>query len=294
MKTFLTFFFGCSLCVTALAQPELLQMMDTEKTFAQKVGEGTKSAFLEFLADDSVIFRPNAVNGKQYWMSQPEPASMTLVRKSTYGDISANGLLGYTTGNWRLYPKGKSESPAKFGQFVTIWEKKPDGNFRASVDIGTTHEKLFFTETDPQLPSGQSRDFNKRGWSAADPSMNFLRMSMSRESLGGAYAKFAAADVRLLLEDAPPITGRKKVVEEMNRYVSIDFPKKIALFQSADMAYLWNACEFSNNNEGTEKGNCLQIWKLRNKKWWIVLGVFARIPNETEPILKNKSKNKKR
>ena len=52
------------------------------------------------------------------------------------------------------------------------------------------------------------------------------------------------------------------------------------------MAYTWNPCEFADNNEGMEKGTCLHIWKLRNKKWWIVLGVFARIPNETPPSLK--------
>lgn len=275
-------------------QSDLQNMVATDNTFARVISDkGAKPAFLEFLSDDAIIFRPTAVNGKQFWKSFEEPVPMMLVRKSTYADVAANGLLGYTTGNWRLYPRGKSESSAKFGQYVTIWEKKADGKFNASVDIATTHEKLPFAETDPRQPAGQSRDFNKRGWSAADPSMNFLRMSMSRDALGGAYERFAAADVRLLLEDAPPITGRKAVVSEMKRYISVDFPKKVALFQSADMAYLWNACEFSNNNEGNEKGNCLQIWKLRDKKWFIVLGVFARIPNETEPILKIKPKKKK-
>jgi hypothetical protein len=58
------------------------------------------------------------------------------------------------------------------------------------------------------------------------------------------------------------------------------------------MAYTWNPCQFANSQEGMEQGNCLQIWKLRNKKWWIVLNIFSRIPNETPPSLKLSEKNR--
>jgi len=115
---------------------------------------------------------------------------------------------------------------------------------------------------------------------------------MNQEALGGAYKKFAAEDVRILHDGSPPITGKKKVVSEMKRYISINFPKKVALLQAADMAYTWNACEFADSNEGIEKGNCLHVWKLRDKKWWIVLGVFARMPDDTPPALKPRQKAK--
>lgn len=292
MNKGLTLFFTLLFSVSVFAQTDLQQMLETERAFELAAEEnGTKSAFLEFLADDAVIFRPAAVNGREFWKLAEESSPATLSRKSTYADIAANGLLGYTTGNWRLYPKGKSESLAKFGQYVTIWEKKPDGKFRASLDIMTVHEKLPFSETDPRQPPNKSSDLNKKNWSPADDSMNFLKMSMTKKNLGGAYEKFAASDVRLLRSDVPPITGRKNVVSEMKRYISVAFPKKIALFQSADMAYVWNPCEFADSNEGTEKGNCLHIWKLRDKKWWIVLGILAPIPNETQPTLKTRQKN---
>lgn len=287
------FIFTFLFCTGVFAQSALQQIFSTEKAFQQAVAEkGMKSAFLEFLAADAIIFRPDAVNGREFWKVREDSSSMLLIRNSTFTDISANGLLGYSTGNWRLYPKDKSEARAEFGQYVTIWEKKPDGKFLASLDIGITHEKLSFLETDRTGPVNKRRDPNKRGWSPADASMNFLKMSMSRERLGAAYKEFAANDVRLLIERQPPILGKKNVVSEMERYISIEFPKKIALFQSADMAYTWNACQYANSSEGTEKGNCLHIWKLRKKKWWIVLGVFARIPNETPPTLKMRAKNK--
>ena len=99
--------------------------------------------------------------------------------------------------------------------------------------------------------------------------------------------------MRILIEREPPILGKKRVVKEMQRYISIEFPKKVALFQAADMAYTWNACQYANSNEGVEKGNCLHIWKLRNKKWQIVLGVFARVTSDVRPTLKEREKRKK-
>jgi hypothetical protein len=123
--------------------------------------------------------------------------------------------------------------------------------------------------------------------------MDFLRTSMRGEGLSGAYAKFAADDVRLLRDGSPPIIGKKKVLAETTQYVAVEFPSKVALFQSADMAYTWNPCRFDNSDEGLAQGNCLHIWKLRNKKWRIVLGVFAAVPNETPPALRKRPKKGK-
>ena len=281
------------LCANVFGQADLQQMFDAEKAFQQAAADkGIKTAFLEVLASDSIIFHPDAVNGREYWTHRPDSPAATLVRVPKFGDISSNGVLGYTMGNWRLYPKGKSESMAEFGQYVTIWEKR-GGKFFASVDIGITHDKLPFSETDRVFKTEITRDPNKRGLSPADASMNFLRMSMSEERLGSAYKKFAADDVRILIEREPPILGKKRVVSAMKRYMSIDFPKHVALFQATDMAYTWNACEYANSNEGLEKGNCLHIWKLRKKKWLIVLGVFARVISETAPTLKVRQRSKK-
>lgn len=275
------------------AQSDVQEILDAEKAFAQAAAKkGMKFAFLDIFADDSVIFRPDATNGRGFWTEQKDSSPALLVRNPAYADIASNGLLGYTTGSWELRPKGKTDPYPKFGQYVTIWEKKPDGRFRATLDIGITHEKPSVSETNRRLRTGKSHGQNKSGWSAADASMNFLRVSMSRQALSGAYEQFADYDVRLLREYSTPIIGKRRAVKDTKHYMSIDFPKKVNLYQSADMAYVWNPCEYAVSNEGTEKGNCLHVWKLRDKKWWIVLGIFAPFPNETVPTLKEKEKNK--
>jgi len=274
--------------IAADAQP----VVDAQRSFvALAESEGIKSAFTKSLARDSTIFRPGPVNGLEYWKASKDPSSLLLSRNITYADVASNGLMGYTTGNWRQYERGKSESYAKFGQYVTVWEKQPDGKWLATIDIGISHDKLPFSETDKILHKRETRDPNKRGWSPADASMNFTRASMAPEALGGAFEQFAADDVRFLRDDAPPILGRKDVIRATRKYRSIRFPERIALFQSADMAYTWNPCKFADSDEGIEEGNCLQIWKLRDKKWLIVLSIYARVPTVTPPVLKPRTKS---
>ena len=279
---------------SVFAQPELQPLIEAQRSFDQSATEkGVKTTFLEFLKDDATVFEPGPVNGKEFWEWSKEDPVTQLERTLTYSDIDATGLLGYTTGNWRTYQKGKSEGLAKFGQYVTIWERAPNGRFMVSVDLAVSHEKLPFSETDRPVLMKQTRDLNLRGWSPADALTNFLRLSMTRAKLGGAYEKFEGDDVRILRDGAPPIIGKKFAVKAMDEYLSIMFPRKYVLFQSADMAYTWNPCNFDNTSEGMVEGNCLHIWKLRKKKWYIVLGAFAPIPNMRKPVLKEAARKKK-
>ena len=119
MKFFLILFL---LSVNIFAQTDLIKLVETEKTFSKTATEkGTKSAFLEFLADDGVIFHPNRVNGKESWKNRPDSPSV-LTWTPEFAEISANGVIGYTTGPWEFRPDGKNSLPTAFGHFVTIWQ----------------------------------------------------------------------------------------------------------------------------------------------------------------------------
>lgn len=284
------------LCFKMYAQSDLKRLSDAEQAFDRAIAEsGTKQAFQNYLLPDGILFRPDAVNGLDYWrIVAKDQSSLNFVRRLTDADVASNGLLGYTTGDWRLYEKGKSEATAKFGQYVTIWQRTAEARFLIALDIGITHDKLTFQETDRTIFGNKGSDLNKRGWSPADASMNFFRISMTGRGLADGYERFAADDVRLLVERMPPILGKKQAVSATKDYLSIAFPRKVTSFQTADMAFTRNPCEFDNSGEGTEKGNCLHIWKLRNKKWWIVLGVFAPTVKSVVPKLQQPQRAKRK
>ena len=198
--------------------------------------------------------------------------------------------MGYTTGEWTLTQKGRPANEVKLGQYATVWSQGPGREVQGVYWISrsrTIHMKERRSTVQYRREDGEA---NKKGWSAADASMEFLRMSMSKKGLWGAYDKFARDDVRLFREGSPPIVGRVAAEEELELYKAVDFPAKVTQFQTADMAYSWNQCSYATSNEGMEKGNCLHIWKFRDDKWKIVLGVFARVRNEQIPVLKEGSR----
>lgn len=279
---------------TVPGQTELREMKDAEKSFINIARtSGPKPAFLEYLSVDSVVFQPAAANGLAVWQ-KAENSLTILERNPTFADISANGAFGYTTGHWKSYERNRSDS-AKFGQYVTIWQKSKTGTFKIALDITTGHEEFPAELLDQNRGPNRFRgDRNKKGWSAADATMNFYRIGNNQNHLGGAYQEYSSNVVRLLIDGFAPIYGKKDAVYKMHRYRYMDFPAKILMIEAANMAYVWNPCEYADSEEGKEKGNCLHIWKLRDEKWWIVMGVFASASDVSSapPQLKNVSPKK--
>lgn len=294
MKIVIVFAILLTLAATILAQgPTVQTLSGAQKEFEQVLAKGAKQAFLEYLASDAVVFEPEAVNGKVFWTSKPNSVDGRIVRRADFVDVSSNGIVGYTTGKWERFTKGKDLAD-QFGQFVTVWVKRQGGRFQIAIDITTNQDDDFPMGAKSSVVASGPGDLNKGGWSAADPSMNFLKTAMGGSRLGGAYQQWAADEIRLIREGDPPIFGKKKVVDETQDYQSISYPKRVVLNEAADLAYVWNPCEYANSDEGIEKGNCLHIWKLREKKWWIVLGMLSRVRNDKRPALKikqNKTKN---
>jgi len=208
-------------------------------------------------------------------------------------DVAANGLLGYTTGNWQLKRKEKDVEVVTYGNYVTIWERREGAGFRAVIDISVRHDEPRTLDL-KIVPKQQAvQNTNKFGYSPADATMRFLRAGMMEGGLARAYDEFADDDVILLMDREPPVVGKKRVVAETKRFTSTKFPLKVAMYQAADMAYFWNQCHYANSEEGQEVGNCLQILKLRKNKWYIVLGVFARVASEKPPVLTEKTSKTK-
>ena len=64
----------CPSCGPDRSQADALaSLVDTERSFAAAADEhGMKVAFLRFLHDESILFRPHPVNGKRYTAAQQE------------------------------------------------------------------------------------------------------------------------------------------------------------------------------------------------------------------------------
>ncbi len=122
------------------ASPALTSLIESERAFAKASGEkGTRDAFLEFLADESLLFTPGPSPGKLFYRNRPSiPTRLSWAPE--LADVSAAGDLGYTSGPWELR-KTAADPPTGFGHFNSIWRVQKDSQWRLEVDLGISHEK---------------------------------------------------------------------------------------------------------------------------------------------------------
>lgn len=263
------------------AQSNLQKIYDTEKAFEKTVAEkGMNQAFTEFTTTDGLCFFPGyPVNCIEYFKSRPaNPAA--LLWNPTFIDVSSNGALAYSTGNSIFKPKGKDDAAAYYGEYATVWVRQPDGGYKAVIDLGITHSEQN-TETKWTSPADTGKELNEKRISAADSSTAFFELT-TKQGLSKAYKTYFADDVRILRDGKMPIIGKKAALEEFkNNKSTVAFAKRSVFVGAADMAYISNSYTTTDKSgKMVEKGNFLQVWKLREGRWQIVFDVFLPTPPE--------------
>jgi len=124
----------------SFAEESVDTLVQSELSFAKTASEkGIKTAFLTYLADDSVLFRPNTVTGKK-WTSEHPDTPGVLIWEPTYAEVSGAGDLGFTTGPY-VYKSSKDAVEEDYGQFFSIWKKQNDGTWKVFLDTGLPKRK---------------------------------------------------------------------------------------------------------------------------------------------------------
>ena len=282
---------------TPEAVSPLKSLVETEQAFSQAAADkSTREAFLLFIADDGILFRPKAVNGKQWLIEHPTPASEKrplLSWQPIFADVALAGDLGYTTGPWEYKEDFKDEKPAAYGDFVTVWKRQPDGSWKFAVDLGISH------------PESSGRPLNQ--WKVSDASSRGLtrltkhiqerermvlvkrdlEFSDSALALGfvKAFLKYAGTDVRLFREKSAPFVGKQSagaaLAARKEQIAWQTTGEDVSL--SGDLGYtrgLYESRSDDSEKKLIERGNYLRIWKKQNGVWRVVLDVANPLPAE--------------
>jgi ketosteroid isomerase-like protein len=270
-------------------EADLRSIVEAERGFARmSVEQGTRAAFIENLADDSVIFRPEPVNGKKWWSERPARPGV-LSWRPIFADVSRAGDIGYTTGPWEFRAKSLEDKPVAFGQYVTIWKRESSGTWKVAIDLGTSNPAP--TEAAPatevKFPAGnQANKKLKMDAEAARASllkmeMNFANRVAAKKTVD-AYLLSLAEDVRLFREDAFPAIDRKAASAMLTSKPGVLSwrPSKAEASTSGDLGYTYGAYEFkASDGKASESGNYLRIWKRQGEGTWkVVLDILNPIP----------------
>lgn len=263
-------------------QSDLDSLVAAERAFAKTSEEqGTKAAFLAFLADDSILFRPGPVNGRKWTEERPAPTGL-LTWRPVKADIAKSGDLGYTTGPWEARAKGKDDPDVAQGHYVTVWKKRADGSWKLVTDIGNVHPK-------PEAPAPEAlrldpHEVATRGGAAdSDASLLAADLAFGQEAskgLSAAYAALATDDGRVVRNGAFPVIGREAIRGFLaERKVAMTWePLKGEASRAGDFGYTYGTYEETAEGKA-EKGHYLRIWKRQGgEPWKLVLDITNPLP----------------
>lgn len=150
------------MCATIFAQgADHILMINTEYAFAQAaIRDGVRQSFLNFIADDGILFRPHPLKGKEF-LEKSKSGSGYLFWYPGRSAISAAGDMGYTTGPWS-FRKEKDSLETGFGEFCTVWEKRKDSTFKFDINNGISHGKPVEIQT--PIHFGKTIYYYSRVW----------------------------------------------------------------------------------------------------------------------------------
>ncbi len=262
---------------------ELSNLVATERKFAAISEEiGTDEAFLDFIADESVIFRPHPVNGKT-WIQEHRSSKGLLKWRPVNAGISLSADLGYTTGPWEYSSSRDDSVPAAYGQYVTIWKKQGDGTWKFIFDMGTYHPKpesraadWRLSETEKDAPVSMDAKSLNRFKEADDEYSGY----MSVNDLCMAMESFYDSDIIFLRNGYNPVIGSEIIPEKFGdeNTPAVYTNHKIETSSGGDLGYSYGHFQTSGSDENSF-GYYLRIWRRdRLGVWKTVLDISTPAP----------------
>lgn len=273
--------------VAAFPQTAAQKVFDTEIVFREMAAEkGLKAAFVEYLAPDGVMFDPDPKNGRELWNSRPESDAF-LTWEPRKIEVSANGALAYSIGNSIYRANGAEDPNAVHGHYFTVWSRQPNGEYRAVIDAGIANGASSpIDESDWPLYKTTDPGKHSRGFSAADSSLGFYE-SITKRGAKYSYKRYLAEDAVIFRDGFPAIVGKDAALDHIKEHnPRVKFAKRKSFLEAEDLAYVSQVYALTDKKgEEYERGNFVQVWRLREGAWKIAAEIFV-------PALKTEAEQK--
>lgn len=274
-------------------------LVEAERAFSRaSESQGTRAAFLEFLARDAVVFRPAPVAGRPVYERMPagDPAVLTWAPEAA--EVAASGELGYTTGPYAVRPS-REAAPSSFGRYVSVWAREPDGTWKVLIDAGVRHDpppaaaaappEVASPAGPPGLPPLSPEALRDEEYAFGRRAGAFEEEA-ARRGTRKALADFADDDVRVLRPGRLPAVGLAAAkallpADEGKAPRGGRYPKsrqtsyKVGLSWSGDLAWSYGTVlDEASPREGTAY---LRLWRrVPPGPWRICLDLALPVPRD--------------
>jgi ketosteroid isomerase-like protein len=267
----------------------LQAMVDTERAFAKmSEDQGTRPAFMAFIADNGILFRPRAVKGKQWMTEHPVPPADKRPLLSWYPAIagmSRAGDLGYTTGPWEFKDDIHDAKPVAWGHFLTVWKKQPVGDWKFVIDLGISNPQPAQAESTWRFPVNYKPKKLSGRWDFSTAALlvrdrNFSEASAKRGARA-AFADYAAKAVQLYREGKFPLHGKDlapAVLPGVSEVLTWE-PAAGDVSITDDLGYTYGSYKVvGTSSKIIEAGNYFRIWKKEKGVWKVLFDLTNQIP----------------
>ena len=282
---------SCSIyCVLTAARGEtpetaLHAIVEGERKFYEMgQAQGTRAAFLEFLAEDSIVFQPGPGDGRKTWGARPD-GGLWLTWQPVFAAMSRSADLGYTTGPAEFRKNKEDEKPFGHGQYISIWRRQKDGAWKVALDVGHGNPRPPNPPGEPEL-SFPSEGADVQGDTAGarkkyvEAQKKFA--AAAKNDSTAAIAEAARDDIRVHREEMFPGLGKDAVGLMLSvRRGKLSLSQMGESMSSAgDLAYAYGKYLLSKA-QNDERGHYLQIWRAADDgTWQLALDFQAPLPPE--------------
>jgi ketosteroid isomerase-like protein len=123
------------------AQSVAPQLRKADRDFAAAVAAHGVDAWVAAFASDGIQIDEAGVTKGSAAIRQLMTAALAdpkvlLDWQPVSAAAATSGDLGYTIGRWQVRVRAHPDSVLSHGNYVTIWRRQSDGNWKAAVDIG--------------------------------------------------------------------------------------------------------------------------------------------------------------
>jgi ketosteroid isomerase-like protein len=238
---------------------------------AYALKNGTNAAFTAFAAPDAIVFRPNAVNARQFYSSAPDMKKLSWL--PSYTRMSRSGDWGFTTGAYVVDGENKS-----YGQYLSVWRGK-DGNWELIIDLGVETnkplQKVVPVVVEPKSKFSPKFATEKELKTSRDIIYTTEKtLNTTLKTYGAnAFAGFLSADSRLLFPGTDPVIGKENILAFNNRMIDKINLKTTAADKAlgGDLAYTYGIATIDYKTELRESFNYLYIWERQADGNWNIL-----------------------
>ncbi len=270
----------------------LQTLINSERAFSRLSEEkGIREAFLSYLAEDSIVFLPRPVPGRKAYEEAPVDSPTRLTWEPAYAEVSPAGDLGYTTGPYQARTRDNPAAPPRFGHYVSLWQRQPNGIWKVVLDIGIRHPQPGFkppevmTVKDARWPRRRVRVDKFRELNLLLKIEAEFAAKAAAEGILGAYLAYADEDIRVYRDGGLPSAG----MDALRRQFSASSEKHAWAPVDGDVSrygvlgFIFGTGEARGDPSNPPAASSyLRIWRKNPEGHWkIVLDLAIPIPPES-------------